>query len=337
MPKSFTLNRRRLLQGGAATLAFAAMGPGCAPAESASIDVLTFPGTYNLLIWAAQDQGFFAQEGLDIAREPTTTSMYLIESVNSGTFPIGTSSIDNVVGYNEGQGAVDLERPPALFSFLNVQRNMAFPLVVTPEIASVADLAGKDLAVDAVSTGFSFVLREILRVHGLGADDYRLVSVGNARDRLESLKAGEQAGAILTPPFDRQAQAAGLKILATSRDAFEQYQGTTFITSRYWADANEEALVGFTKAILRSFSWLDDPANTEAAAAILAANIDGIDAAQAGGAVTGLRGDLSPDFNIAGIETVLRLRSRYGRPQKELTDPQAYLDTRYLETARRAL
>jgi len=290
-----------------------------------------------VLIWAARERGFFDSEDLAVKREPTTTSMYLIENVNSGRFPIGSSSIDNVVAYNEGQGSVALERPARLFSFLNVKRNMIFPLVVTPEIETVGELEGKTLAVDAVSTGFSFVLREILRVHGLGIGDYELVSVGNAQDRLEALKAGAHAGAVLTPPFDRQAEAAGLKVIATSPDAFEAYQGTTFITSRYWAEENGDRLVAFTRAILRSFSWLADPANTGAAARIVAAHIATLEPAEAENAVAALRQDLSPDFNIAGIETVLELRSRYGKPQKTLTDPQAYFDTRYLEEARRSI
>jgi len=338
MPYETTMTRRQALMTGAGLAAALALPVGCSPpAEARALSVLTFPGTYNLLIRAAEAQGFFSDARLDVARDPTTTSMYLIEQVNSGTYPIGASSVDNVVAYNEGQGQVELDRPPDLFAFMNIQRNMRFPLVTQADYASTSDLAGARLAVDAVSTGFSFVLREILGAHGLEPEDYELVSVGNARDRLEALKAGDYAGAILTPPFDAQAEAAGLKILATSAEVFDDYQGTAFITTRRWAAENEDTLVDYTRAMLRALAWIRDPANTDAAAALLAANIDGMPEERARGAVAGLRDGLSADFNMAGIRTVLDLRSRYGRPRKTLDTPSDYIDTRYLQAARASL
>lgn len=334
MQNAFQFKRRTLLKGAGGAAAALCLPAGWASSRSVDIDVLTFPGTYNLLIWAAQERGFFAAEGLDIRREPTTTSMYLINNVNSATFPIGSSSIDNVVAYNERQGQIELDRPADLFAFMNVKKNMTFPLVVRADIESVADLAGRTLAVDAVSTGFSFVLREILRVHGLGMDDYRLVSVGNAQDRLKALREGSHAGAILTPPFDRMAEQAGLKTLATSRDVFQEYQGTTFITSRYWAESNGDALTAYCRAMLDSLDWVRDPQNRSAAARVLAGHMSGMPQERAEQAVAALGEELSADFNMTGIKTVLDIRSRYGRPQKSLTDPEAYIDRRYLTRAR---
>ncbi len=45
----------------------------------------------------------------------------------------------------------------------------------------------------------------------------------------------------------------------------------------------------------------------------------------------GLARDLAPDAE--GIRTVLRLRSKYGAPQKTLTDAAKYVDLSYLEKA----
>lgn len=329
--------RRQLLKAAGIASGAALLPGGWASAAQTRLDVLTFPGAYNLLIWAAQERGYFATEGLEVGRKPTTTSMYLINSVNSAAYPVGSSSLDNVVAYNEGQGQVALDRPAELFAFVNIQKNMTFPLVVTAEIATVADLRGKSLAVDAVSTGFSFVLREILKVYGLGPGDYELASVGNARDRLTALEQGSHAGAILTPPFDRMAADAGLRIIATSRDAFEQYQGTTFITSRYWANNHGEELVAYCKAILRSLDWVRNPASADAAASLLAARMPGMAENSAAQAVADLRCRLDPEFNTAGMKTVLELRSRYGRPKTQLTNPDAYIDRQYLAAARAAL
>ena len=45
----------------------------------------------------------------------------------------------------------------------------------------------------------------------------------------------------------------------------------------------------------------------------------------------GLSRDLAPD--LAGMRTVLRLRSKFGSPRKSLTDPLKYVDLSYYEKA----
>lgn len=330
------LSRRRFLASGAAAGTLMLLPGACGQPGPTTLELLTFPGSTNLPWQVAQKLGFLSARGLAVRREAPATSMELVRGVNSGRFPIGTSSIDNVVAYTEGQGEIELDEPVDLVAFLNLQRNLVLPLIVTPDIADIADLRGRTLAVDAVGTGFSFVLREILRAGGLGMTDYELVSVGNAAARLDSLVAGEHAGAVLTPPFDARAEAAGLKRLASSADVFESYQGTTFVTSRSWAQAHEEELVGFVSAMLDSYAFIVDPANAVSAAAIFAEHNPGASPQAAAGAVAGLARSLTPDFNIAGIETALALRSRYGEPQKTLDDPSRYYDTRWLEAARAA-
>ena len=79
---------------------------------------------------------------------------------------IGGTAFDNVVAYQEGQGAAKLDRTPDLFAFMGAtQVELAF--IVAPEIKSYQDLKGKTLALDALSTGFAFVLYEMLTKSGL--------------------------------------------------------------------------------------------------------------------------------------------------------------------------
>lgn len=39
------------------------------------------------------------------------------------------------------------------------------------------------------------------------------------------------------------------------------------------------------------------------------------------------------ELDVAGLRTILALRSDFGRPQKELTDPAKYYDSSYYEKA----
>ena len=84
--------------------------------------------------------------------------------------------------------------------------------------------------------------------------------------------------------------------------------------------------------------WVYDRANREVAEALLVANIRDMTPALAKQsydlllhAERGLKRDLALD--PAGIRTVLQLRSKYGTPQKTLTDPDKYIDTSYHQRA----
>lgn len=333
------LKRRKVIAGGLAMAALGGAMPlmgGLAQAGQSlkKIRLFSFPGSLNLLIWAGQEQGFFAKEGLEVSHAFTRTSMELVTKLMAGQYDIATSSIDNVIAYNSGQGQVSLPGKADFFGFMNTSRNMTLPLIVQSDIKSYEDLKGKSLAVDAVSTGFSFVLRKILEAHGLGMKDYELVSVGNAAKRLKSLKDGDYAGAILTPPFNHLAQAHGLKQLGSSADITDNYQGTCFISTRRWAAKNPQELKSFIRAILATVDWLSVPVNHPEAARILRANNKAMTDQSALRAVQKLVKGLSSDFNMAGIETVLALRAQYGDKEKILAQASSYIDTSYLEKIR---
>lgn len=332
--------RRWAVERGAAALGLLALGTqSCAQTAAAQTPVraITFPGAYNLLIWSAQANGFFDREKLEVSSEQTTTSMYLVENLVGGAFDIAASSIDNVIAYNEGQGEVALDRPADMIAVAGILPNAILPLIVQPGVESFEALRGRAFAVDAISTGFSFVLRKILESGGLAPDDYELVSVGSARDRLEALKQGQYSGAILTPPFDALAVAAGLKRLADSRVAFKEYQATSIVTTRSWARENQAALTGFLRAMIRARAWIDDPANDETAQRLLLDHMPSMNEAAAGRALAGIRETVSLELNMKGVETVLALRRQYGEPSKELAAPAAYMDLSYLSAARASL
>ena len=156
----------------------------------------------------AQDKGFFEAAGVRVNLTTTPSSAYQAENLVAGQFQIAGTAFDNVVAYQEGQGAVALQRQPDLFAFMGAtQIELAF--VVAPDIASYADLKGRSLALDALSTGFAFVLYEMLARGGLARGDYELAPVGATPQRWESVKAGAHAGTLTIEPFTSIARNQG--------------------------------------------------------------------------------------------------------------------------------
>src|SRR5204862_4405444 len=125
------------------------------------------------------------------------------------------TAMDNILPY-----------PDELFAFLGVNDGGRISLMVSPRIARYAELKGEPLAVDAIASGYAFVLMEMLARNGLAPGDYRLVSIGGSRERLRALQEGKAAGALLNAPSDAAAQVAGLVRLGTSADVLQRYQGS---------------------------------------------------------------------------------------------------------------
>ncbi len=142
-------------------------------------------------IWAAQKQGYFGKHGLTIKMVYTQNSTSQMIGLIKGEFDMANTALDNVIAYSEGEGSPDAPKEADLAAFIG-GNNGTLTLIAQPEIKSVKDLAGKDLAVDSPSTGFSFVLREMLAQNGLKDGDYKLVRVRQYRRALEG--AARQAG-----------------------------------------------------------------------------------------------------------------------------------------------
>lgn len=305
------------------------------------LSVIAFPGTGNIVHFIGEERGFYADEGLKVALTPTPNSVFQITEFVKGTFDIASTAIDNIVAYQEGQGAAKLDRDPDMFVFMGGAQ-IELPFVVAPDVRSYADLKGRTLALDALSTGFAFVLYKMLEKGGLKTGDYEFVSVGGTDKRWASLEAGEHAGALMNDPFTRYALDKGFRILETSVDVFDHYQSGVFAARRSWAADNRDRLVAFIRAHLRVLDWFLNPANAAEAAKILEARIPALSLHAAEAAVARLasaRTGFPPAavLDREGIETVLALRSEYGRPQTKLDDPDAYLDLSYYEEARNSL
>ena len=303
-----------------------------------TLGVIVFPNTTVLPLYVGIAKGQFAREGLGIEITVTPTSTYQITSLYAGKYPIAIGAFDNIVAYQEGQGAVVLEGEPDLFAFMGVAQ-MNLQLVVQPDIRSYADLKGKTFAVDAPSSGFVFVLRRMLELGGLGADDYALVAVGTRR--WDSMKAGEHAGALMTDSYMAGELSQGLKVLESSIDVLPGYQSAVGSARRSWAAANRDALIAFIRAYVDCIDWIFEPGNREEAARLLAQNRPGMSAEAARKAVAQLvapREGLTRGAKISpeGVRTVIDLRNRYGEPRKTMKPPEAYIDLGCYEAAMRS-
>jgi len=292
------------------------------------LSVMVFPGTQTLPLFAAQARGFFEQRGLAVEIKPAPNSQEQRQGLAAGRYQIVHGAADQAVALVEGAkiDAVIVAGGDNGFNHLFVQ----------PGIERLADLRGRTLAADVANTGWSFVLYEILRRHGLKRGDYAIKEVGAPFRRFEAMRQDPgMAAAILNPPFAIHARRAGLKDMGAVVDAIGPYLGTVPYVLRAWANANAQTLVDYLKACIEGLRWALDPANKAEAIKLTAErlNLPADIAAEVYAVATDPMRGLAKDakLDIEGFKTVLRLRAAFEDKTPSL--PEKYLDLSYYDRA----
>ncbi|TMG72967.1 MAG: hypothetical protein E6H77_14140, partial [Betaproteobacteria bacterium] len=127
-----------------------------AQAQPATVHVMGFAGSANAPVFVAQDKGFFAARALQVELAPAPNSAAQIAALREGRIDIALTAMDNILPY-----------PDELFAFLGMNDGGRISLMVAPRIRRYAELKGEPLAVDAIASGYAFVLMEMLARNGL--------------------------------------------------------------------------------------------------------------------------------------------------------------------------
>jgi ABC-type nitrate/sulfonate/bicarbonate transport system substrate-binding protein len=298
-----------------------------AHAEDA-LRVMGFGGASNWPLFVAQDEGFFEREGLRVELARARDSASQMAQLAEGRIDIAMTAMDNVVAWSRGD----------VFAFMGVNHGARFRLFGRRDVGSMAALRGADIGVDALGTGYAFVLQAMLRDAGLAPGDYRLVSVGGSRERWKALQEGRVAATLLNAPYDATAQSRGYRLLGRSGNV-GRYQGSVGAARREWARAHEAVLVRYIRAYVAALRWLCAPEHRDAAIAVLVKRQPGIDRAEAGRTYEDLLdpagGSLARDaaLDIDGVAKVLALRREFTAQAKLAPDPSEYYDLRYWREA----
>ena len=298
---------------------------------TASIKIIAFPGAPNLPVFAAIEHGFFDKHGVHVSLTTTPSSVYQIHAFHAGEFDLAFTAFDNIVAYQEGQGAAQLEGASD-FCVVMGATQVELSAVMSAEIKTAQDIKGKSLALDAVGTGFAFVLYDMLEQLGLHLNDYSRVPVGATPERWQSVKDGQHE------PFTSIAKAAGFHVLRQSTESFPVYQGGIVAAKRQWAQQHSVAVQSFIKGYLEGLAWTLEENNSSQAQALLMREMPEIKpgvVAAVMKSLTSPRSGLTPQGAVLpeGMNVVLNLRSKYGRDKTVLNDIDKYLDLSHYHAA----
>lgn len=293
-----------------------------------------FPGGFNWPSFVAQDEGMFGREGLTVELLSTAGSVAQMTGLAAGDFDVAITAFDNIVAYVEGEGEAPIGAQPEFFAFMGSDDSF-LALVARPEISRISELRGRSLSVDAATTGYAFVLFDMLERAGLEAGAYTIRKVGGMMQRFDDLCRGGNAATLLSAPYDLLAERTGMRVLTRLEPP---YQGNVAAARRSWAESQPDVVASFAQAYVAALQWLANPANRAAACDILMRHVRGITPELALASHTLMLRDgsgFSRDGRIDrdGVARVLRLRSRYAAGNLKLHESRKYSDMRYWQLA----
>jgi ABC-type nitrate/sulfonate/bicarbonate transport system substrate-binding protein len=303
---------------------------------SAQTDVkmITFGGASSLPVWIAQDMGLFEKNGLRISRDTTRSSQAQIKDMVEGKYQFATTAFDNLVAYHSGTGAVKYDGFDVV-ALLGVHGGMN-SVVASPDIKKWSDIKGRAVSVDAVRSGYATVLYQILKKHGVGEKDYKIIPVGGTGARVKSLKEKTAQMAIISSPEDLRLKREGFNILADAADEMGQYQGSTYAVRRAYAKSNPRETLGFVRAIIAAHDVIHN--EPDKAMAVLKKHVKGMSNEDLEGMFQRMRGSSGffkqAQLSKQGMENVFKLRAVYSG-EKPTTDFSKYIDTSFAEQALR--
>jgi ABC-type nitrate/sulfonate/bicarbonate transport system substrate-binding protein len=290
-------------------------------------------------ILAANKEGFLRRENIAVEINTVTDSPTLLRGLITGRYDLILNNADNVIAWAEGQGEDPGKNDFVIF--LGGSQGVDQKLIVASGISDYADLKGKIFAVDAPTTGYAVVGMAIMKKYGLEWNrDYTFKAFGNTTARANAMSRGEAAGAMMSLSKE-EIQKRGFKVLAKAEDHVKHYARGLGAARRDWADANEDLVVRFTRAMIRATDWLQEAKNKDAVIEFLLGETKNNKArAEAIYAQT-----LSPTMGLTprsridmeGIRTVLELRQIAGLMKPPVPKPEKYVDERFYEKALAAL
>lgn len=247
---------------GAAVMAAALLAPLAARQAHASDKIMLGFVSHGALQWPeyiAQHFGWFKENGVEI--DMITVGPGAAQQLAAGSINIGYSGFPDFIRATHRGAPIKI--------VINGIGTPPYAIYAKPAIKRIADLKGKVMSIGAAKDITTIYTAAFIGSAGLKIQDLDFVYAKATPDRLAALIAGGVDAAILFPPFTFRAAAQGFTNLGDIEPHLKGYPFTVYAVNVPWAQKNERAMLGFTKAYGRAIRWLYDAKNKDEAVKIL--------------------------------------------------------------------
>src|SRR5262245_66643969 len=207
-----------------------------------------------LPVFAAQQQGMFAAQGLKVEIKRLGTVDKATAAVKSGELDMTITPPEGAIRDCVGGGNLRIVAG-------NVNR-LPLSLIANPRFRRIEDLKGAKLGTSSLTEGTALYTVEVLRRHGLNyPGDYEFAVVGVHPARWKALQEGTIDAAVQLIPLNFVAVDAGYPNLGEVTDYIPEIVFTSLIVDRTWAQVHRASVVAFLRSLIEGTRWVYDPAN----------------------------------------------------------------------------
>jgi NitT/TauT family transport system substrate-binding protein len=243
---------------GDASAATAPALPAAAPPVARTVRIAMPAASLSLLpLKIADERGLFRAEGITVEWVPLAPELGAT-AILAGE--VGYTTTPSTVASAAAQGA-------PLRIFLFSASKLQHQIVGRPELRSMADLAGKRVAVFRQGDLTAFEVRWALDHFGVA--DATVLSLGRETDRLAGVLSGAADATVLPVPADIVAERQGLRVLLAVGDVLEVPLAGLGTHQDRLRDAPDE-IAGLVRGAIRGARYLRDPAHADDIVSLIA-------------------------------------------------------------------
>jgi len=320
--------------------------PAAKPAQGkpAEAKTITYPAVGGGILWSfapnliAAEKGFFAAENLTVNFVAAQSSAEGCQNVIARAAEMAQCSLNDMIQVVETAGAPLIEFMAASATSLQ------YSIMARPTITSWDALRGKTVMVAGARDNTVFFFRTMARANGLRDQDYDFQFAGASAARYAALKSGAVDAAILTDPFDFQAEQEGFSKLEELLPKYlnaDSYSGGGPIVRSDWAKENSDVLVRYIRAILKSTAWIYNPANKQELFAYMGpklnATSENLERTYQRDVVALKAWSEDGRIKESGVQGVLKSIADLGNLNEPLPPPTKFFDMTYVEMAHQSL
>ena len=264
---SLTLTRTRslaLLAGAAAVC----VPTSRAQAQTTTLRIANVPVETAADAYYAQDMGFFAKAGFDVALEPIQNGAAIVAAVVSGAIDIGWAAVDVLAAVHGKNVPVTIIAPSGDYLFPTTERVSAILLPASSPAQRARDLNGKIVAVTGLNNVQVTITRAWIDKNGGDSSTLKFIEIPLPA-MPAALGAGRVDAARVSEPFIGVALKNGSRVLAYGGDAISKhYLIGAWFTTLQWAKNQPDVVSRFAAVIHGAAVWAN--ANPAQSAEILA-------------------------------------------------------------------
>ena len=213
-------------------------------------------------LWIAREKGIFRDERIDPEITYIQGNVRVVQSLVAGEVQFGIAGTAGAVSARAAGEEVIIGAVP--------MNRLDYTFVSRQPINKPGDLAGKRVGIGAVGGSDEVATRIALEKLGVNPSSVTMLTVGGSAERLAALRAGSvDAATVGGATFI--GGGAGLHKAIDLTDLGVEFPFTSIFTTKRYATANRDAVLGFLRAYMRGVRFFQE--NKEEAIAITARNL----------------------------------------------------------------